>query len=126
MDRMGTVPVVRCPAMLWFEREVVGALVTSEDRTVRSSVEAFVDGSLRDMPELLRAGVAGESVLLGAYAAVLRARGRLDRDGVIGLLDTLDGLSLPLLGQYPRLMRSLVLMAENELTTGSAADTRAA
>ena len=126
MDRMGTVTVVRCPAMLWFEREVVGALVTSEDRTVRSSVEAFVDGSLRDMPELLRAGVAGESVLLGAYAAVLRARGRLDRDGVIGLLDTLDGLSLPLLGQYPRLMRSLVLMAENELTTGSAADTRAA
>lgn len=112
--------------MLWFEREVVGALVSSEDRAVRSSVEAFVDGSLRDMPELLRAGVAGESVLLGAYAAVLRARGRLDRAGVLGLLDRLDGLSLPLLGQYPRLMRSLVLMAENELTTDDATTSPAA
>jgi hypothetical protein len=117
MDRNPTVTVVRCPAMLWFEREVVGALVSSEDRTVRSSVEAFVDGSLRDMPETLRAGVAGESVLLGAYAAVLRRRGRLDAEAVNRLLDKLEGIPLPLLGQYPRLMRSLVLMAENELTT---------
>ena len=112
--------------MLWFEREVVGALVTSEDRAVRSSVEAFVDGSLRDMPELLRAGVAGESVLLGAYATVLRVRGRLDAEGVLALLERLDGLSLPLLGQYPRLMRSLVLMAENELETTAAATAEAA
>jgi hypothetical protein len=112
--------------MLWFEREVVGALVSSEDRAVRSSVEAFVDGSLRDMPELLRAGVAGESVLLGAYAAVLRVRGKLDAEGVVALLDRLDGLSLPLLGQYPRLMRSLVLMAENELESTAAAKAEAA
>jgi predicted O-methyltransferase YrrM len=36
--------------VLWFEREVVGALVSTEDRVVRSSVEAFVDGTLRSMP----------------------------------------------------------------------------
>jgi hypothetical protein len=45
--------------MLRFEREVVGALVGSDDPAVRSSVEAFVDGSLRDKPEHLRLGVAG-------------------------------------------------------------------
>ena len=107
--------------MLWFEREVVGALVTSDDGGVRSSVEAFVDGALRDMPEVLRAGDAGESVLLGAVARVSKARGGLDTEGVNRLLDRLDGLPLPLLGQYPRLMRSLVLMAENELTDTSGA-----
>jgi hypothetical protein len=106
--------------MLWFEREVVGALVTTGDGGVRSSVEAFVDGALRDMPEVLRAGVAGESVLLGAVAKVMAARGRLDAEGINGLLDRLDGVPLPLLGQYPRLMRSLVLMAENELTAAKA------
>ena len=56
--------------MLWFERVVVGALVTNPDQAVRSSVEAFVDGTLRDMPEPVRAGVAAESLLLGAYAAI--------------------------------------------------------
>lgn len=106
--------------MLWFEREVVGALVTSDDGGVRSSVEAFVDGALRDMPEVLRAGVAGESVLLGAVAKVMGARGALDAEAVNRLLDRLDGVPLPLLGQYPRLMRSLVLMAENELTEAKA------
>jgi hypothetical protein len=106
--------------MLWFEREVVGALVTSEDGGVRSSVEAFVDGALRDMPEALRAGVAGESVLLGAVAKVMGGRGGLDADGLNRLLDGLDGIPVPLLGQYPRLLRSLVLMAENELTTATA------
>jgi hypothetical protein len=106
--------------MLWFERAVVGALVTSPDQAVRSSVEAFVDGALRDMPETLRAGVAGESVLLGAIARVTGGRGEVDAARVTRLLDRLDGLPLPLLGQYPRLMRSLVLMAENELTAAKA------
>ena len=40
--------------MLWFEREVVGALIESPDQPLRSAVESFVDGSLRDMPEHLR------------------------------------------------------------------------
>lgn len=106
--------------MLWFEREVVGALVVSGDGDVRSSVEAFVDGALRDMPEVLRAGVIGESILLGAVARVTSLRGGLDADGINRLLDRLDGLPVPLLGQYPRLMRSLVLMAENELIEAKA------
>ena len=41
--------------MLWFEARGRGALTESPDQPLRSSVEAFVDGSLRDMPEHLRA-----------------------------------------------------------------------
>jgi hypothetical protein len=102
--------------MLWFEREVVGALTTSPDRSVRSAVEAFVDGSLRDMPEPIRAGVVAESLALGAYGALLRLRGRLDREAVLRLLDGLESGPIGLLGQYSRMMRSLVLFAENELS----------
>ena len=69
--------------MLWFEREVVAALVGSDDPAVRSAVEAFVDGSLRDKPEHLRVGVAGESILLGGYAAALRTLGRLDGEDAL-------------------------------------------
>jgi hypothetical protein len=104
--------------MLWFEREVVGALTESPDQPLRSSVESFVDGTLRDMPEHLRAGVVGESVLLGAYVAGLRALGRLPGDDPAALVDQLDaweGSRLGVLRSYVRLMRSLVLLAENEL-----------
>jgi hypothetical protein len=104
--------------MLWFEREVVGALVTSGDRRVRSSVEAFVDGSLRDMPEPIRAGVAGESLLLGAYA---KARGGFDGEALRHHLDAWEDSPIGFLRQYVRMMRSLVLFAENEIAPENAA-----
>ncbi len=103
--------------MLWFEREVVGALIHSPDQPLRSSVEAFVDGTLRDWPEHLRLGVAGESVLLGAYVGVLRRTGRLapdDRDGLVALLDSWEQSPVGLLRSYVRAMKSLVVMAEHE------------
>lgn len=107
--------------MLWFEREVVGALVKSEDSAVRSSVEAFVDGSLRDKPEHLRLGLAGESVVLGAYVAARRALGRLDGDGaLLQLLHSWEAGRVGLVRQYVRAMRSLVIFAENELAPGFA------
>ena len=107
--------------MLWFEREVVGALVESPDPRVRSAVESFVDGSLRDMPEPIRAGVAAESVLLGAYGAVLARRGRLDRATLLSRLDAWETAPISFLRQWVRMMRSLVLFAENELTANEAA-----
>jgi hypothetical protein len=104
--------------MLWFEREVVAALVGSEDPRVRSSVERFVDGSLRDKPEHLRLGLAGESMLLGAYAAALRALGRLDGDGALpALLRSWEAGPIGVVRQYVRAMRSLVIFAENELAS---------
>lgn len=104
--------------MLWFEREVVAALVGSDDPGVRSSVEAFVDGSLRDKPEHLRLGLAGEAILLGGYAAALRALGRLDDDdALLALLQSWETGPIGVVRQYVRAMRSLVTFAENELVS---------
>jgi hypothetical protein len=110
--------------MLWFEREVVGALTESPDQPLRSSVESFVDGSLRDMPEHLRAGVLGESVLLGGYVAGLRALGRLPQGDAGALrvqIEAWEGSRIGVLRQYVRLMKSLVVLAENELAPEGAA-----
>lgn len=110
--------------MLWFEREVVGALIDTPDQPLRSSIEAFVDGSLRDMPEHLRAGVVAESLLLGAYVAALRAAGRLgprDRDGLRRHLAAWETGPVGVLRSYVRLMKSLVVFAENELAPQGAA-----
>jgi hypothetical protein len=107
--------------MLWFEREVVGALVASPDPAVRSAVEAFVDGSLRDMPEPIRLGVVGETVLLGGYVAALRLRRRVGDAEIVELLDRWEASPIGLLRQWPRMMRSLVLFAENELVEQEAA-----
>jgi hypothetical protein len=101
--------------MLWFERVVVGALVTNPDQAIRSSVEAFVDGSLRDMPEPIRFGVAAESILLGAYAKMQRSQGRLDDRELVERLDGWERSSIGPLSNYARMMKSLVLFAENEL-----------
>jgi hypothetical protein len=108
--------------MLWFERRVVAALVVSDDPGVRSSVEAFVDGSLRDKPEHLRLGLAGESIILGAYAATRRALGRLDGEAaLLALLESWEAGPIGVVRQYVRALKSLVAFAENELTTAGAA-----
>ena len=104
--------------MLSFERQVVAALVGSDDPAVRSSVEAFVDGSLRDKPEHLRLGVAGESVVLGTYVALLRALGRIDGDEALrALLRSWENGRIGVVRQYVRAMQALVVFAENELAS---------
>jgi hypothetical protein len=112
--------------MLWFERVVVGALVTNPDQAVRSSVEAFVDKSLRGMAEPIRAGVAAESILLGGYAAVLRATGRLDDHGLHERLEAWERGPIGPLRLWVRTMKSLVLLAEYEFTDPSKPAERAA
>lgn len=104
--------------MLWFEREVVGALTTAADQPTQSAVEAFVDGSLRAMPELIRLGVIAESLLLGAYSRYLAMAGLLDRNDPAALRERLDAWETNPIGpvrQYVRMFRSLVLFGENEL-----------
>jgi len=123
-DRTVSVTVLGCTLMLWFEREVVGALTESPDQPLRSSVESFVDGSLRDMPEHLRAGVIGESVLLGGYVAGLRKLGRLpehDPGALVEQLDAWETSRIGVLRSYVRMMKSLVVFAENELAPEGAA-----
>ncbi|HZA76959.1 MAG TPA: hypothetical protein VE623_11280 [Acidimicrobiales bacterium] len=108
--------------MLWFEREVVGALIRSRDPVVRSAVEAFVDGSLRDKPEHIRLGVSSESLLLGAYVRARRALGLLDGDDALArLLESWESGRVGVVRQYVRAMKALVLFAEGELAPAGTA-----
>lgn len=95
--------------MLAIERRVVGDLATTTDPELRRRVEAWVDGTLRDMSDPLRLGVVAESLLFSAWAAVRRP------DDLHGLLRWLDRSPVSLLRSYPRLFRSLVLFGELEL-----------
>jgi hypothetical protein len=107
--------------MLWFEREVVATLVSPAlDAEQRSAVEKYVDDSLRAMPEHLRAGVAAESVLFGAWPRVQRLFGGLDRPALDARVERWKGSRVDLIRQYVRLLQSLVLFAEHELTPGAA------
>jgi hypothetical protein len=107
--------------MLWFEREVVATLVSPAlDTAQRSAVEKYVDDSLRAMPEHLRAGVAAESVLFGAWPRIQRLFGGLDRRALDGRVERWKGSRFDLIRQYVRLLQSLVLFAEHELTPGAA------
>jgi len=94
--------------MLAFERQLVAALTVAVDPEVRTGVERFVEGSLDDMPEFLRLGVIGESLVL----SILATMARRDPRTVVQLLDRSP---VALLRQYVRLFRSLVLFAELEL-----------
>ena len=100
--------------MLRFEREVVRSLVASPDDRLRSAVESYVDGALRAMPEYLRAGVAVESVALGAWAGLTGGR-RRGPHALESRLDAWEESRIGLVRQYVRLLRSLVLFAECEL-----------
>jgi hypothetical protein len=94
--------------MLGFERRMVAALTTSPDPVLRAGVEGWVDDTLRDMPEHLRLGVLVESVGLGLWSRVRPADDR-------ALLQSFERSPLWPVRQYVRLLRSLVLYAENEL-----------
>jgi hypothetical protein len=94
--------------MLGFERRMVAALTTSPDPALRAGVEGWVDDTLRDMPEHLRLGVLAESIGLGLWA---RVRPSDDH----ALLASFERSPLWPVRQYVRLLRSLVLYAENEL-----------
>ena len=94
--------------MLGFERRMVAALTTTPDASLRAGVESWVDDTLRDMPEHLRLGVVAQSLALGAWA---RVRPRADD----ALVRAFERSPLWPVRAYVRLLRSLVLYAENEL-----------
>jgi hypothetical protein len=105
--------------MLAFEREVVASLVTSSDPKLRSAVLAYVDRSLRSMPEHLRAGVAAESLVLGTWVRLRRKLGVTGED-LGSQLDAWKDSRLDSVRQYVRLLHSLVLFAEHELVPTAA------
>jgi len=94
--------------MLGFEREVVAALLTVTEPDVRARVEAWVDGSLRTMPDFVRLGVAVQSVVFGVVFGLLR----IPAGRAIVLLERSPLMPMR---QYVRALRSLVLFGEQEL-----------
>ncbi len=101
--------------MLWFERQVVATLAGSLDGPHRQAVEDFVDGALAAQPQHIRAGVAAESLVLGAWARLTPRR-----RGQAGIrLEPLESSPLMPVRQYVRLLRSLVLFAQHELAPGA-------
>jgi hypothetical protein len=102
--------------VLWFERQVVGALMSPAlDPRSREAVESYVDDTLRSMPEYLRAGVVGESLLFGAGPRLAHALGRHDHASLRTRIDGWKTSRIDFVRQYVRLLQSLVLFAENEL-----------
>lgn len=98
--------------MLEYERKVVDALSTTTDPEARAAVVAWVEGSLDAMPELLRAGVAVGSVVLGLWATTTGKEGRR-------LVEALEASPLPPVRLHLRLLRSLVLFGDLELSPGA-------
>jgi len=103
--------------MLWLEREVVASLVSPDlGDEQQTAVEAYVDESLQSMPEHLRVAVAAESLLFGAWPRLQDALGRYDRRSMDARVDRWKGSRFDPVRQYVRLIQSLVLFAEHELT----------
>lgn len=106
--------------MLWFERQVVATLMhPALGATSRSAVEAYVSTTLQSMPEHLRAGVAAESIVLGASSWLASRTGRLGESAlesrVRARVTRWKTSKIDPIRQYVRLLESLVLFAENEL-----------
>ena len=105
--------------MLWLEREVVASLVSPElDEERRSVVERYVDESLQSMPDHLRAGVAAESLVFGAWPRLQDALGRYDRRSMDARVERWKTSRFDPVRQYVRLIQSLVVFAEHELAPG--------
>ena len=105
-------PWVDFRSVLWFERQVVGALMSSTlDDDARSAVESYVDDTLRSMPEHLRLGVFGESLLFGIRPYVAHALGRDDDARLAARIERWRHSKVDFVRQYVRLLGSLVLFA---------------
>ena len=107
--------------MLWFERQVVGTLMSPTlDASTSAAVESYVATTLRSMPEHLRAGVAAESIVLGSVSWMQHRVGRLDQRRLRTRVARWKASNIDPIRQYVRLLQSLVLFAENELAPDAA------
>jgi hypothetical protein len=99
--------------MLWLEREVVASLSADVDPAQRAAIEGYVEGVLQDMPDHLRLGVAGESVVLGAGIRLARLVG--SSRSLEAWLETFERNPIGPIRQYARLLSSLTIFAIEEL-----------
>jgi hypothetical protein len=99
--------------MLWLERQVVATLSETVEPARRPAVAAYVDSVLRSMPEHLRLGVAGESVVLGAGTWMADRLG--SRRTFAERIEAWERSPIGPIRQYVRLLSSLVIFSSEEL-----------
>ncbi len=105
-----------------FERRAVALLTGGDpDPERRATIEAYVDETLRLMPDHLRYGVALESFVLGTAGSAAHAAGLLDDERLRRVLTRLESSTITPLRQYVRLLRSLALYAAEELDEAAGA-----
>ena len=103
--------------MLWLEDRVVGALAGDDDARTGGAISSFVRSSLGAMPQHLRLGVAVESLGLGAWVRLRHGRD----PGPAAIRHSMASWEQHPIGvvrQYPRLLSSLVIFAQQELAEG--------
>lgn len=97
-----------------FRNRIIDALLAPLDPTQRGATEAFIAGSLADLPQHLKIGIALDSVLLEAVTRVTHG-GRIPDDEVLReLIARWESNPLTPIRQYARLLSSLVLFADQE------------
>ncbi len=102
-----------------FTDRIVDALLAPLDPVQRGPAEAFVHGSLDDLPQHLGIGIALDSVLLEAWTR-LTHRGRIPDDATLrALIARWESNPLTPIRQYARMLSSLVLFADQETTPDS-------
>lgn len=100
--------------MASFRSRVTDALLEPLDPVQRGPAEQFVDGSLGDLPQHLRLGITGASVLL---EIITRAghQGRIPDNATLrGLVARWSTNPFTPIRQYARMLSSLVLFADQE------------
>ena len=100
--------------MLWLERRVVTALAGPDDDRTDGAITHFVDTSFTAMPQHLRLGVVGESIMLGTYVR-LRHGPNPSRDTILQSIAKWEHSPIGVIRQYARLLSSLVIFAQQEL-----------
>jgi hypothetical protein len=100
--------------MFWLEGRVVNALAGDDDRRTGGAISAFVGSSLAAMPQHLRLGVALESLGLGAWVR-LRLGADPEPAAIRRSMAGWEHHPIGVVRQYPRLLSSLVIFAQQEL-----------
>jgi hypothetical protein len=100
--------------MFWLEGRVVDAIAGEDDARTGGAITEFVDSSLAAMPQHLRLGVALESLGLGAWVR-LRHGPNPDADAIRRSITGWEHNPIGVVRQYPRLLSSLVIFAQQEL-----------
>lgn len=97
-----------------FTNRILDALMAPLEPTQRGTTEAFIAGSLGDLPQHLKFGIAVDSILLETYTRATNGGRIPDADTLRAVVARWESNPLTPIRQYARLLSSLVLFADQE------------